>query len=135
MRDDFAARIQHNAVAVENEFVICADQVDLREWNLFVARDAPEHFQTRAFLSVVPRRCGEVQDDFRALRDKFLDRIAAVNPLRPEILVVPDVLIQIVMPSLRPLNSNGAALLAGSKITVLIKNIISRQQGFCACAR
>ena len=91
-RDRFAAAIQRDAVAVENQFIIRADQIDLCQRHALVARDALQHGQPGLFLAVMPRRRGNVEDDFRALPDEFLDRVAAIKPFRPEILVIPDVL-------------------------------------------
>jgi len=67
--------------------------------------------------------------------------VASVNPLRPEILVVPDVLanrdaILVERASCHltgwkpvPTKTNGATVLAGSKY-VFVKNVVSRQQRF-----
>src|SRR5208283_707080 len=111
---DFAARIQSDTVAVKNQFVVRADEVDLRERHLFVARDALQHVQPGAFLAVLPRRRGNVKDDFRPLSDQFRDGVPAVQPVRPEILVIPDVLAN--GDSQFPAwNANGSTRLAGSK--------------------
>ena len=59
MRNDFAARIQRDAVAVENQFVVRADQVDLRQRNFFVARDAARAFP--AAVRSLPSCHGEAE--------------------------------------------------------------------------
>jgi hypothetical protein len=126
-RDDFAARIQRDAVAGENQFVVRADEIDLRQRHALVARHALGHRQPRAFLAVVPRRRGKVEDDFRALRDEFLDGVAAAKPFRPEILVVPDVLAK-GDAEFAAIELEGRGAFGRFKITVFVKNVVSRKQ-------
>ena len=121
-------------MAVENKLIICPDEVDLREGNFFIPRDALKHFQSCALLAFAPGRRRKVQDDFRSLRDEFLYRVAAVNPLRPEILVIPDVLTNCDA-ELATVENKRLNFFGRLKITVLIKHIIGRQQAFDACAR
>jgi hypothetical protein len=76
--DGFPVAIESDTVAVENQFVVRADEIDLCQRHALVARDALQHGEPGFFLAVVPRRRGNVKDDFRALPDEFLDRVAAV---------------------------------------------------------
>ena len=126
-RDHFPARVQRDAVAVKNQFIVRADGVDLSQRDFFVPGNAPEHFQPHPFLAVVPWRRGKVQNQFRPLRNQFLDRIAAIPPFRPEILVVPNVLA----------NSDADFLsfeikrrnrFRRFKITDFVENVVGRQQ-------
>ena len=128
-RGDFAARIQHDAVAVKNQLVVRADEIDLRQRHALVARHALEHRQPRAFLAVMPRRRGKVKDDFRALPDEFLDRVTAIKPFRPEILVVPDVLADGDAEFAAIERKRGDAF-GRFKIAVFVKNVVSREQAF-----
>ena len=75
----------------------------------------------------MPRRRGNVQNDFRALRNQLLDGIAAIETFRPEILVVPDVLAnrdaQLASIELKWRKNFGRF-----KIAVLVENVVGRQQ-------
>ena len=77
----------------------------------------------------MPRRRREIEDDFRAPGDQLPDWIAPVKPFRPEILVVPDVLAnrdaEFVSVELKRRDGLGRL-----KITVLVENVVGRQQAF-----
>ena len=116
-------------MAIEDQFIIRADEVDLGERDFLVARHAPQHLQPRALLAVTPGRRGKVQDDFRALGDEFPDRVAPVDPVRPEILVVPDVLAD---GDAKPVavERERRDVFGRLEIAVLVKHIVGRQQTF-----
>ncbi len=77
----------------------------------------------------MPRRRGNVQDHFRALRNQFLDRVAAIQPLRPEILVVPDVLANRDA-EFYTVENERRDCLCRFEIAVFVKDIVGRQQTF-----
>ena len=116
-------------MTVKNQFVIRADGVDLGQRNFLVTRHAAQHFEASFFFAGVPRRGGQIKNQLRALRDEFAHRIAPVNPFRPEIFVVPDVLANgdADFPTLKNKRFN---LRRRFKIAVFVKHVVSGQQTF-----
>ncbi len=114
-------------MAVENQFVVGADDIHLDQRYALVAGHALEHGEPGRFLAALPGRGGDVHHERRAHADEIVDGVGAITSLGPEIGIVPDVLA----------NRHGDLLaaqidrrdfLGRLEIAVLIENVVGRQE-------
>ena len=91
-RDDLAGGVEREAGAVEHQVVLPADLVDEHQRAAPAARGRRQHARAQVALLDRERRRRDVDDDLGAGAHQRLDRIGAVEPRRPEVGVVPDVL-------------------------------------------
>ena len=91
-RDDLAAASSARAGAVEDQIVLPAHLIDEHQRPRPAPRRGGQHARAQVALLHGVGRGRDVDDDLGAGGDQRLDRIGAVEALRPEIGVVPDVL-------------------------------------------
>ena len=91
-RDHAAAGVERQARAVEHQIVLSAHLVHEHQRPLPAATRSPPACAGAGGASDRVRRGGDVDDHLGARAHQRLDRIAAVEAVRPEIGVVPDVL-------------------------------------------
>ena len=125
-RDEFAARVHHHAAAVEDEFVVPADLVDVHDRQLEPPRLVGEQFPPDLLFAERERRGGEVEDDLRAFAQEHRDRVevipraqAALDP--PAVLADGDA-------ERAPAERRGVRLTARLEVAVLVEHVVGREQ-------
>src|SRR5205085_3285445 len=85
--------VEDDGAAVEDELVVAADEVEVRDRHAAVLREAREHPPPHTRLALGERRGGDVQEQGGPAADRLLARVLAVDAAAaPEVLVVPEVL-------------------------------------------
>ncbi len=90
--DQLAVGIQDQAGSVEDEIVVAAHLIDEHQRAAPAAGGGGQHARAQVPLLDGVGRGGDVDQDLGALGHQLLDGIFPVQPLRPEVGVVPDVL-------------------------------------------
>src|SRR5437667_377111 len=91
-RAQLASRVERHAGAVEHQLVVSAHLVDVDDGDLALDGDGFEHIVTQPDFSARKRRGRDIQQQLRAGANGFLHRVARVELLLPEVLVVPGIL-------------------------------------------
>ena len=87
-----AVGIEPGRMAVEDQLVVAADLIQIEKWAAVLDCLLPNHLAPEARLAHRERARRDVDEDAGAGRGELGDRIAGVEPLRPESRVVPDLL-------------------------------------------
>jgi hypothetical protein len=126
-----ALRVKDQAAAVEDQLVIAADGIAVKQRALRLGGQAGEHLVPHAILAEVPGRGGDIEDDAGTLAGEVQRGIARVTALPPEILVIPHVFAD-GEADLDAVELDRRVPGGRLEITVLIKHIVSGQQRFGA---
>ena len=90
-RDHVSFRIHRKTGAVENNLVVASDLIDHDRRDLVPPHHGAEHLFAQFPFAQVERRAIDADDHAGALLHQLVDRIAPVEPMRPELFVVPGV--------------------------------------------
>ena len=126
-RDHLAGGVERQAGPVEHQIVLSADLVDEQQRAAPSPRGGRQHARAQMALFDGEGRGREVEDDLRAGAHQGLDRIGAVEPRRPEIGVVPDVLAD-GDPQGSPAERDGRDLGGRIEVAPLVEHVVRRQE-------
>ena len=128
-RDDGAVGAEHAASPVEDEIVIAAELVHVRDRQTMFQRHAAEHLLAPAMFAGGERRCRHVQDHADAGGRELIDRIVMVAAPLPEVAIVPDVLAD-ADPDPRAGDVEELRAVVRLEVAVLVEDVVGGQQGF-----
>ena len=128
-RGDAPVRHERDARAVKYEAVVAAHLIHVGDGNLLLHGDSAQHVAAQfPFVQRVGRR-RKIQNDVASLRHEFRHRIAVVQPLRPEILVVPGVLAD-GYAEFRQIQRENVLRVGGLEVARLVEHIVGGEQHF-----
>ncbi len=130
-QDEPSLRIDRETVAVEDQFVVAPHGRAVQKGPLQFLGVRLEHFLSEPDFPRFVRGRGHIDQDFGALLDQRADRVDIVARRRPEMPVVPGILANRDSEPL-PFKANRLVLRLGFEISVLVENIVGREQGFSA---
>ena len=126
--DELAGGVAHEAAAVEDEFVVAADGVDVGDRAAERLGGVDDEFLTKVFLVVVPRAGRHVQHQVAFLRGELLERhLAAVEPAGADHRVRPDVLADRDADPHAVIHDDGGRG-GGLEVAVLVKDVVGGQE-------
>ena len=88
---DLSGRIQNHTGAIEYQAVVAPNLVHHDHRHLVMLGDGGQHPSPKLALPNPEGRCRNVEDEISTRPDQFLNRIEGVEPLVPEVLVVPGI--------------------------------------------
>ena len=128
MRDQFAARIHRDGIAIENQLIVSADDVAITDRAPIGARERGDHLVPNRGFAQVKGRGAEIHNQFRALIDQAAHRLDVVERPR-QIMFRPDVFADRDA-DLPPAKINGVTCARRLEVTVFIEHIVGRQKRF-----
>ena len=132
LAEQIARRVEREAVAVENQFVIAAHEVAVHDGNAVFPRHTLEHVMTVALLAQMIRRRGHVQNRLRMqlASHQLMDRAAFVELCR-QIILRPNVLANRQAQALTA-EADHRIGVSGLEIAVFVEYIVRGQQHLLA---
>ena len=128
-REDASVRSDEHRAAVEEERVVPADLVHVRDRHAVPARARGEHPLAERRLAGRVRRGGDVHDEGCAGAGELRDGIASVAGPVPEALVVPDVLADgETEPERQPPGVRGGRRLRGEEVAGLVEDVVRGEE-------
>ncbi len=121
--------VERAAAAVEDEIVVAAELVDVRERHPILQRHAAEHLLAPAVLAGGERGRRQVDDGFGARAHQLFDRIVVIPPALPEVAIVPDVFADA---DAQPPAAKSQDLRSVERleVPVFVEDIVGGQKGF-----
>ena len=120
-------------MSVEDQLVVAADLIDIEEVAAVLHRLLPDHLTAEVGLPDGERTCGDVDEQARVLRRELADRVAIVQPFRPEILVVPDILAD-GDPHSRVVHDERLDVVGRFEVAILVEHVVAGEERFVAPA-
>ncbi len=126
LREALAGLADGEGISVEDELVVSADGVAVRDGDAVCAGAGAEHFEAAAGLAYFEGRGAEVEDHFCALRCERGERVAVVELAR-EVFAAPDVLADRYAAADAG-DFEGLVFFGGLKVARFVEDIIRRQE-------
>src|SRR5690606_24093978 len=117
----------HEGIAVEDQLVVPADQIAVRDGNAVLRGKGAQHLEPALRFSEEDRRGAEVQDDLGALGNEGFNRREVVKPAG-QVARGPDVLADCDAYGL-PGDCDGANGGCRLKIAVFVEGVVAREEG------
>ena len=126
--------VQRQTAAIKHQLIIAAYRVTIHHWPMRFGGETGKHLAPHAFLAKIPWRCGHIHNHLRALLHQAIHRIRPIPRIGPERVVVPHILTNR-QSQLAAIEDHRRIIRRRLEITILIKNIIGRQQSLRARSR
>ncbi len=128
---DVAGGVHEQAAALEDELVVAAHDVLVGDGHAVAGRHGAQHAAAQRLAAGGVGAGGDVDDEAGAGPDELGDRVALVEALGPEALVVPGVLADGQADG-HAVQVEGGVLLGGLEVAHLVEDVVVRQQHLVA---
>lgn len=127
--EELAAGGGDHAAAVEDEFVVSADDIDVDDGAAAGAGGVGDESEADVFLRAVPGAGREIQEEIELAGAQRFDRIDVVETARSDRVVRPDIFADGETDTLA-VELHDGGFLGGFEITVFVKDVVGREEAF-----